>query len=178
VRGQLRCANSNAPCLPAPLLVKWKLYITLICRQIMCESVTFLCWTAVQWSNQPLRLKNWTARSCFSASARVLNVPRFFRLPVFASTLREYRRYLPDFSFLIMNSISMQRQSSLAGSAVWFAKLLVREHRAVFSFVHTPGGKPRHCGAGIIARFHFSVSLSTERIDPRNQQAERLLASL
>src|SRR5229473_8517126 len=50
----------------------------------------------------PLRLKNCTARSCFSAAARVENVPRFLRLPVFGSFLREYRRYSPDFNFLII----------------------------------------------------------------------------
>src|SRR6478672_3732475 len=32
---------------------------------------------------QPRRLKNCTARSCFSACSRVLNVPRLRRLPVF-----------------------------------------------------------------------------------------------
>ncbi len=36
-----------------------------------------------------LRLKNWTARSCFSAEARVGNVPRFLRFPVRGSSLRE-----------------------------------------------------------------------------------------
>src|SRR5205814_92922 len=39
------------------------------------------------------RLKNWTARSCFLAAARLLNVPRLRRLPVFGFFLREYRRY-------------------------------------------------------------------------------------
>jgi len=39
--------------------------------------------------NHPLRLKNWMARSCFCAAALVSKVPRFLRLPVFASTLRE-----------------------------------------------------------------------------------------
>jgi hypothetical protein len=42
------------------------------------------------------------ARSRFFAAALVLNVPRFLRLPVFGFFLREYSRYLPDFSFLIM----------------------------------------------------------------------------
>lgn len=37
---------------------------------------------------QPLCLKYCTARSCRSASSRVSNVPRFFRLPVFGSTFR------------------------------------------------------------------------------------------
>src|SRR5258707_5117074 len=46
-------------------------------------------------------LKNCTARSCFCAAARVLNVPRFLLLPVFGSFLREYKRNCPDFSFLI-----------------------------------------------------------------------------
>ena len=44
---------------------------------------------AEQIPDQPLRLKYWTARSCFSAAARVSNVPRFLRFPVFGSTLRE-----------------------------------------------------------------------------------------
>jgi len=47
-------------------------------------------------------LKYCTARSCFSAAARVGNVPRFLRFPVFGSFLREYRRYSPDFNFLII----------------------------------------------------------------------------
>ncbi len=38
------------------------------------------------------RLKYCTARSCFRAAAREENVPRFFRFPVFASFLREYKR--------------------------------------------------------------------------------------
>jgi hypothetical protein len=50
----------------------------------------------------PCRLKNWTARSCFSAAARVANVPRLRRLLVLGFGLREYNRYLPDWSFLIM----------------------------------------------------------------------------
>ncbi len=37
----------------------------------------------------PRRLKNWTARSCRSAAARVLKVPRLRRRPVFGSFFRE-----------------------------------------------------------------------------------------
>src|SRR5262245_2182336 len=37
----------------------------------------------------PWRLKYWTARSCFSAAARVLKVPRFRRLPVLGSFLNK-----------------------------------------------------------------------------------------
>ena len=48
-------------------------------------------------------LKNCTARSCFCAAASEPNVPKFFRLPVFASFLREYSRYSPDFSLRIMS---------------------------------------------------------------------------
>jgi hypothetical protein len=47
-------------------------------------------------------LKNWTARSCFSAAAREEKVPKFRRLPVFAFFLREYNRYSPDFNLRIM----------------------------------------------------------------------------
>jgi hypothetical protein len=71
----------------------------------------------VDVSDQPLRLKYWMARSCFSAAARVSNVPRFLRLPVLASTLREYRRYLPDFNFLII---------SFHLGASWFRKVSIK----------------------------------------------------
>ena len=40
------------------------------------------------------RLKYCTARSCFFAAAKEEKVPRFLRLPVLASFLREYRRLL------------------------------------------------------------------------------------
>jgi hypothetical protein len=40
-------------------------------------------------SRQPPRLKNCTARSCFTAAARVLKVPKFRRLPVFGLIFRE-----------------------------------------------------------------------------------------
>ena len=49
-----------------------------------------------------LSLAPWTARSCFSAAARDPNVPKFLRLPDFASFFFEYSRYSPDFSFRIM----------------------------------------------------------------------------
>jgi hypothetical protein len=39
--------------------------------------------------SHPRRLKYWTARSCFSAAARVLKVPRLRRLPVLGSFFRE-----------------------------------------------------------------------------------------
>jgi hypothetical protein len=42
------------------------------------------------------------ALSCFFAAVFVLNVPRFLRFSVFGFFFREYSRYLPDFSFLIM----------------------------------------------------------------------------
>ena len=37
----------------------------------------------------PARLKNCTARSCFSAAALVLNVPKFLRFFVFGSFFLE-----------------------------------------------------------------------------------------
>lgn len=40
-------------------------------------------------SRHQCRLKYWTARSCLSAAARDLNVPRLRRLPVLGSVLRE-----------------------------------------------------------------------------------------
>src|SRR5262249_34574870 len=52
----------------------------------------------------PWRLKYWTARSCFSAAARVLKVPRFRRLPVLGSFFYEYRRYPPEASLRIILS--------------------------------------------------------------------------
>src|SRR6185503_19223292 len=53
-------------------------------------------------------LKYCTARSCFSAAARDLNVPRLLRLPVFGFFLREYNRYSPLLSFRIMGSAGMR----------------------------------------------------------------------
>lgn len=50
------------------------------------------------------RLKYCTARSCFSAAALDANVPKFFRFPVFASFLREYKRYSPDCNLRIMQN--------------------------------------------------------------------------
>src|SRR6516165_5855545 len=44
---------------------------------------------AADGSQPQWRLKYCTARSCFSAAARVLNVPRLRRRPVFGLTLRE-----------------------------------------------------------------------------------------
>jgi hypothetical protein len=55
------------------------------------------------------RLKYCTAFSCFFAAVLVLNVPRFLRFPVFGFFLREYNRYFPDLSFLIMSFFSMAR---------------------------------------------------------------------
>src|ERR1041384_4593964 len=48
------------------------------------------------------RLKYCPSRSCFSAAARLLKVPRFLRLPVLGFFLREYKRYPPDLSLLII----------------------------------------------------------------------------
>lgn len=50
------------------------------------------------------RLKYCTARSWSFAARSVTNVPRFLRFPVFGSALREYKRYLPELSFLIIRS--------------------------------------------------------------------------
>jgi hypothetical protein len=64
-------------------------------------------------ANHPRRLKNWTARSCRSAAARVPNVPRFLRLPVFGSAFFEYKRYLPDVSFRITCASLAWREQGL-----------------------------------------------------------------
>src|SRR4051812_38960018 len=58
------------------------------------------------------RLKYCTSRSCFSAASRVWNVPRLRRLPVFGSTLREYRRYPPAASLRIMATFSLPISTS------------------------------------------------------------------
>jgi hypothetical protein len=50
-------------------------------------------------------LKYWTARSCFSAAARVEKVPRFLRRPVFGFFFLEYSLYCPDFSLRIMATL-------------------------------------------------------------------------
>jgi len=50
-------------------------------------------------------LKYCTARSCFSAAARVVNVPKFRRLPVLGLIFREYSLYFPDFNFRIIGAV-------------------------------------------------------------------------
>ncbi len=71
---------------------------------------------------QPLRLKNCTARSCFSAAARVLNVPRLRRLPVLTSFFREYKRYPPAGNLrIILSSFSFPEYRFLSGG--WNATL-------------------------------------------------------
>jgi hypothetical protein len=62
------------------------------------------------------RLKNCTARSCFSAATRVLKVPRFRRRLVRGSIFREYSRYSPDLSLRIM-SLTPARQRLIAPHA-------------------------------------------------------------
>src|SRR6185369_2304077 len=59
-------------------------------------------WSASWLSGQAWRLKYSTSRSCFSAAARVLNVPRFRRLPVAGLILREYSLYPPELSLRII----------------------------------------------------------------------------
>src|SRR4051794_23640044 len=51
------------------------------------------------------RLKYCTARSWFSAAARVAKVPRFRRRPLRGFFFREYKRYWPDLSLRIMVSV-------------------------------------------------------------------------
>jgi hypothetical protein len=68
----------------------------------------------VAWTSPYPRLKYCTARSCFCAAARDEKVPRFFRFPVFASFLREYKRYSPDCSLRIMQK-KMQFLNSWVG---------------------------------------------------------------
>jgi hypothetical protein len=68
--------------------------------------------TGSTFKNYPRRLKNCTARSCFSAAARVLKVPRFRRFPVLGSFFLEYRRYFPDGNFRIIAGSSTPRQES------------------------------------------------------------------
>jgi hypothetical protein len=58
------------------------------------------------------------ARSCFFACASVEKVPRFLRFWVFGFFLREYNRYFPDFSFLIMLYRVFANE---VGSARWIA---------------------------------------------------------
>src|SRR5215469_12840921 len=73
----------------------------------------------------PARLKYCTAFSCCFAFSIVLNVPRFLRLPVLVSFLREYKRYSPDFSLRITSfSYSCRRWDS------WLARRVARKLRS------------------------------------------------
>jgi len=53
------------------------------------------------------------ACSCFFACDFVVNVPRFLRLPVFGFFFREYNRYFPDLSFLIISIEYSQMKRTL-----------------------------------------------------------------
>jgi len=53
------------------------------------------------------------ACSCFFACDFVVNVPRFLRLPVFRFFFREYNRYFPDLSFLIISFEYSQMKRTL-----------------------------------------------------------------
>src|SRR5262249_40392630 len=53
-------------------------------------------------ARQPRCLNIWTARSCRTAAARELNVPRFRRRPVRGFRFREYNRYFPLDNFRII----------------------------------------------------------------------------
>ena len=53
-----------------------------------------------EFGNYPARLKYCTAFSCCFAFSIVLKVPRFLRLSVLGSFLREYKRYSPDFNLV------------------------------------------------------------------------------
>jgi len=70
----------------------------------------------VQW-----RLKYCTSRSCCFAAASEEKVPRLRRFPE-VSFLREYKRYWPDLSFLIMFKVDapvamqVRRSGSIAPS--------------------------------------------------------------
>jgi hypothetical protein len=74
-------------------------------------------------------LKNWTARSCFSAASRLLNVPRFRLMPVFGLTFREYNRYLPDFSFRIIWMSTGQALRSSPVRRIWWMQTAI-SHRS------------------------------------------------
>jgi len=67
---------------------------------------------------QPARLKYCTARSCFSAAARVANVPRFLRLLLFGSFFDEYNRYCPFFNLRIMPLAQHSGDQETSESAV------------------------------------------------------------
>ena len=53
------------------------------------------------------------ACSCFFACDFVVKVPRFLRLPVFGFFFREYNRYFPDLSFLIISIEYSQMKRTL-----------------------------------------------------------------
>lgn len=101
---------------------------------------------------QYCRLKNWMALSCFFAATSVLKVPRFLRFPVFGSFFREYRRYSPDLSFLIMFSKSPEQYrpqlTFIVSSWRYFsrASLTIRSMNGPLATVYASRSK-RYCSA-------------------------------
>jgi hypothetical protein len=62
-----------------------------------------------------------------------LNVPKFLRLPVFGSCLREYNRYSPDLSFLIIANYSLRSFFMGCAGFVTEGGQLNRRNRAAVS---------------------------------------------
>src|SRR6266568_4645130 len=109
------------------------------------------------------RLKNWTARSCLRAAARVANVPRFRLRPVRGSFFLEYRRYFPDSSFLIIACLLSDAPSGRAGQ-------LSKEHSPMRPLaeasvgVDVPGPLEHHEAAAPGPREERRASERRERI--------------
>ena len=120
-----------------------------------------LRWTAtgLRWGPKPAvgpnpahaRLKYCTALSCFCAAARDENVPRFFRFPVFASFLREYKRYSPDCSLRIIEKKMPCCIDRLA------------KKRTLVNYHPVQSKSPFHADAasGLVRRFHMRPRYKT-----------------
>ena len=89
------------------------------------------------------------AASVFCAATREENVPRFFRLPVLASFLREYKRYSPDCSLRIM------------GVKMLFLRLLVGKQIQIkdagASLHHEPSQREIHFSSNFLQPFPWEL---------------------
>src|SRR5579863_817321 len=104
------------------------------------------------------RLKYCTARSCFCAAAREENVPRFFRFPVFASFLREYKRYSPD-----CNLRTMRKRCRIEGMSWQTKKDAFASHGLVTDRSLTPRDHLRGRSAIHVGLIEYGVRSHVRR---------------
>src|SRR5258708_30564114 len=110
--------------------------------------------------------------SCLRAASRFAKVPRFRRLQLFGSLLREYSRYWPDFSFRIIASSRISFANATPATRGAAGTPSTRTHRA--AGLATPEGRSASHTESTSASFSLFLIHSPPRHDPRSRQPRLL----